>query len=361
MMRWWCGRNDIDYTASYLSMNKGLSIRGDDEEEEENESEFEIEDFKKEINLGHLMGSGIGMEFFKSFCVLMRQEKRIQFLIDVGWLVMMEDIEGGGSGNSGGIMSSTGSSTSGGTGMITHSQLVRLAQTIFGYYNLDREREGLLIGISSSTLKKLQGHSDGRGRVKYVRGMFKNAGIEVRKGIENDIVPRFKESLLFRAMYITLKYTSHIEGNEKGKKGGALKIYGMPHVRGLNDDEISELKRRRDVLERIRLGSFESDELDKILEVERQSPSRSKPSLQISIPASSFGSPTAGSLKSPTSPRSPNGHGFGSDPNTPTSPHLGKSRLSVASPLAALLPSGYKRQDSKTQMSSPKITSKLDE
>ena len=52
-------------------------------------------------------------------------------------------------------------------------------------------------------LKKLQGHVDGKGRVKYVKGMYKNAGSEVRKVIDNEIIPMFKESVMFRGMYMT--------------------------------------------------------------------------------------------------------------------------------------------------------------
>jgi len=144
------------------------------------------------------------------------------------------------------------------SGGVTHSQLVRHAQNIFSYYNLGNEREGMTTSINPSTLKKLQAHADSKGRIKYVRGMFKNAGSEVRKFIEQRIIPMFKESIFFRGMYITLKYTSQIEGGG-GKKSGAVKIYQTPHINGFSDEDKSELKKHRDIIERIKLGLYEHD------------------------------------------------------------------------------------------------------
>jgi len=258
---------------------------------------------------------------------------------------MMEDIEVG---KSGGHVNK-------GIVAITHSQLVRLAQNIFSYYGLDRGDRGLAVGITPSTLKKLQGYRDAKGRIKYARGMFKAAGVEVRKGIETDIVPLFKESFLFRAMYMTLKYTAHIEGNAKNKKGGVSKVYGSPHVRGLSDEELSELKKSHGILERVRLGTLDRDEVFKLVEKEKNEPSRSKPTLTIVVPDNSMGSPASvGSLGSPRSPGSPssprglNSAVFGRSGGTPVgSPRHAGHGLSVGSPLAALLPTSHKRTDSK--------------
>jgi len=187
------------------------------------------------------------LEMFKSFCKASGNQGSLFFVLDIAWLTMMESALGAKANvsNEASVMTETTGSVSVAHGSISRSQLIRLVQTIFSTYIFSPDHSVVPIGLSPASLKRLALRADAKGKVKYAPGFFKSAASEVRRFIETDVVPSFKSSAHFRALFTLMNTTSQISFPSQNE----ITFYACPVI------DLKQLKKEEEGKE----GSSESE------------------------------------------------------------------------------------------------------
>lgn len=192
-------------------------------------------------------------------------------MLDVAWLTMMEEVLRSKSGGDGSASTDTSGSVSSAHGNVTHSQIVRLVQTIFSTYIFSPDHPVTPIGLSSAALKRLTVRADAKGRVKYAPGIFKSASTDVRHHLDSEVLPAFKASAHFRALFILMNVTSQVQITSSGE----VTLYACPFVPKSSkvteesEEEQEAKKKRDDLLERLHYSVAGPDSVEALVEEEK--------------------------------------------------------------------------------------------
>jgi len=321
----WTHRADLRFSSSYIAVDGGLAKKIP------LTSKFDA--FTRSLNLSQILGNGAALEMFKSFCRFAGYEGSLAFVIDTAWLTMMEGVMHSSSG-SGDSSSDTSGSVPTVHGNISHSQIVRLAQTIFSTYIFSPEHNLTPIGLNPTALRRLIVRADPKGRIKYTAGLFKQAMNDVRHYLETDVVPLFKESQHFRALYTILTVTSQITFSSTNE----MTVYTCPFVPS-NEKAVGhdvpegedEAEKKDHLLYRLPLVSFDSEHLDGLVEEEKECLQKHGTAF-LSSPSAAGG---AGSSRA-------------SLPSASETSSKARSKVRAVSPFAALLPGAIRRTTDST-------------
>jgi len=332
----WSRRSDVRFSPSYITVDGGF------DKSFELKPKFDL--FSKVLNLSHILGNGIALEMFKSYCKASGHEGSLSFVLDIAWLTMMEEALRSAGGNVDSSMTDTSGSVSSAHGNVSHSQIVRLVQTIFSTYIFSTEHAVTPIGLSPAALKRLAVRADPKGKVKYAPGIFKSAASDVRRFLESEVIPAFKETAQFRALFLMLNLTSQLGFTTTGNK--EITIYACPfvqpesksgeHKKGdgdKEDEDEDEAISKRSVdhyVLRLPLSTFDSDTLADLVEEEKSYQKKNVDASISRLPSAGDGGSVSSSKRSLPSAESPSSS---------------RAKLRAISPFAALLP-GAKRKAS---------------
>ena len=236
----------MELAPSFIAVEKAMR---------EKEADGEYIRASTTMSLNEILGNTIALEFFKSFCREVGCDKSLLFVLDVAWLSLLEEKHDRGTRHG----SSTSTLEYTDIGAASHSQIVRLSQTIFATYIQSFDKDTSPILLDQATVRKIAA-SEVNGKFKYKPGLFKSAASSVRKALETTVLPEFRRSATFRAMYLLLLHTSQIAPT--GTRDDAIELYSSPAIRS---SALPEDGKRVPLLERLRPAVVDEAALDKLL------------------------------------------------------------------------------------------------
>jgi len=328
MLNTWSGRPDTEFAPSYMAMaeaNKELTD-GDEKSSEKKEETVTIN--TPLISLTQILRNPIALEFFKTFCINNRVQNSLFFVLDVAWLGLLEETESTRRTAAKSVLTSIVSST--------RSQVIHMYKSIFEEYFVRPPKHADPLKLQPRYQKRIM-YASKDGKLPYKQAFFKQAAADVRNTLENDYLPMFYASPLYKALFLNLQFTFQL--NNEVPASQEQTVYNMPHIptreRSATNVGDTDKRRKHGIWGSVKLAVLGHEEIaDRIVEEKKLKQNRAR---SASSARSSPGSRVVTPLQKLRSPASRAREG---------------SRGSVpSSPLASLLPAAKPRSRGSTPRS----------
>jgi len=300
MLNTWSGRPDTEFAPSFIAMaeaNKEVYEEDDDDDDgNDAKSRKAVEEELPLISFGQILRNPIALEFFKTFCINNHIQNSLFFVLDVAWLGLLEETEITRHSTTKTVLTSIVSSTR----HQVYSMFSALYEEYFAHPNKHLEPLKLNPRIQKRIMNAVK-----NGKLPYKQYFFKQAAADVRHTLENDYLPQFYASPLYKALLLNLKFTFQL--NDDSPSRHEQGIYNMPHiqVRERSATEIGEKedkRRKQGMWGTVKLAVFGNDEIaDRIVEEKKLKETRARagssaptsPSSRIMTPLQKLRSPAA--------------------------------------------------------------------